>query len=50
MQHLKDGTKIEMAYFFNNLTGEENARLQKWMNDFEIKVLTDENFRKQIVF
>jgi D-alanyl-D-alanine carboxypeptidase len=47
---LKDGTKIEMAYFFNDLTGEENARLQKWMNDFEIKVLTDENFRKQIVF
>ncbi|HEX7458426.1 MAG TPA: serine hydrolase [Ginsengibacter sp.] len=47
---LKNGTKIEMAYFFNDLTGEENARLQKWMNDFEIKVLTDENFRKQIVF
>ena len=47
---LKDGTKIEMAYFFNDLTGEENARLQKWMNDFEIKVLTDDNFRKQIVF
>lgn len=47
---LKDGTKIEMAYFFNDLTGEENTRLQKWMNDFEIKVLTDENFRKQIIF
>ncbi len=47
---LKNGTEIEMAYFFNNLTGEENARLQKWMNDFEIKVLTDDNFRKQIVF
>jgi D-alanyl-D-alanine carboxypeptidase len=26
---LKDGTKIEMAYFFNDLAGEENARLQK---------------------
>ncbi|HEY5407804.1 MAG TPA: serine hydrolase [Ginsengibacter sp.] len=47
---LKNGTKIELAYFFNDLTGEENARLQKWMNDFEIKVLTDDNFRKQIVF
>jgi D-alanyl-D-alanine carboxypeptidase len=47
---LKDGTKIEMAYFFNDLTGEENSRLQKWMNDFEIKVLRDENFRTQIVF
>jgi Beta-lactamase enzyme family len=47
---LKNGTKIEMAYFFNDLTGEENTRLQKWMNDFEIKVLSDENFRKQIIF
>ena len=47
---LKNGTKIEMAYFFNDLTGEENVRLQKWMNDFEIKVLTDESFRKQMVF
>ena len=46
---LTDGTKIEMAYFFNNLTGEENHRLQRWMNDFEIQVLTDENFRKRIV-
>lgn len=47
---LKNGTKIEMAYFFNDLTGEENASLQSWMNDFELKVLTDENFRKKIVF
>ncbi|MEO8765853.1 MAG: serine hydrolase, partial [Ginsengibacter sp.] len=47
---LKDGTKIEMAYFFNDLTGEENRRLQSWMNDFEIKVLQDGNFRRQLVF
>ncbi len=47
---LKNGTKIEMAYFFNDLTGEENLRLQKWMNAFEIKVLTDENFRREMVF
>jgi len=47
---LKDGTKIEMAYFFNNLTGEENMQLQMWMNNFEIRVLTDEKFRKQMVF
>ena len=47
---LKNGTRVEMAYFFNDLTGEENLRLQKWMNDFEIKVLTDDNFRKEMVF
>ena len=46
---LKNGTKIEMAYFFNDLTSEENQRLQSWMNDFEIQVLTNENFRKRIV-
>ena len=47
---LKNGTRIEMAYFFNDLTGEENIRLQKWMNDFEIKVLTDEKFRNEMIF
>jgi D-alanyl-D-alanine carboxypeptidase len=46
---LKNGTKIEMAYFFNDLTGEENHRLQSWMNDFEIQVLSNEDFRKKIV-
>ncbi len=45
---LKDETKIELAYFFNNLSGEENSRLQKWMNDFELKILSDESFRKRI--
>ena len=30
---LKDGTKIEMAYFFNDLNGAENYKLQGWMND-----------------
>jgi D-alanyl-D-alanine carboxypeptidase len=47
---LKNGTKIEMAYFFNDLTGEENNRLQSWMNDFEIQVLSNENFRKRVAF
>ncbi len=45
---LKDRTKIELAYFFNDLTGKENYKLQSWMNDFESKVLRDENFRKKL--
>lgn len=45
---LKDGTKIELAYFFNNLSQEENEHLQNWMNTFELKILTDENFRKKV--
>ena len=47
---LKNGTTIEMAYFFNDLTGEENHRLQSWMNDFEIQVLSNEDFRKRVAF
>ncbi|MBA2249725.1 MAG: serine hydrolase [Chitinophagaceae bacterium] len=46
---LKDGTKIELAYFFNNLSNPENSMLQQWMNAFEIKVLNDESFRKKII-
>jgi D-alanyl-D-alanine carboxypeptidase len=44
----KDGTRIEMAYFFNNLTAVENARLQGWMNAFELKVLSDPTFRIKV--
>lgn len=45
---LKNGTKIEFAYFFNKLTQEQNTQLQGWMNDFELKILTDERFRKKL--
>jgi len=45
---LKDGTKIELAYFFNDLTGKENYKLQSWMNDFDSKILKDEKFRQKL--
>lgn len=45
---LMDGTRIEMAYFFNDLTNVENIQLQKWMNNFELEVLTNPLFRKNI--
>ncbi len=41
----KEGTKIELAYFFNDLLPEENTKLQAWMNDFDLKILTDPSFR-----
>ena len=44
----KKGERIEMAYFFNDLTEKENTRLQGWMNDFELAALKDEDFRKKI--
>lgn len=46
---LKDGTKIEIAYFFNDLNGRENLKLQSWSHDFDSKVLRDENFRKKLI-
>ncbi len=44
----KKGIKVEMAYFFNNLTEAENVRLQGWMNAFEISTLTNKNFRSKL--
>ncbi len=40
--------KIELAYFFNNLTEKENSKLQKWMNAFELSVLSQPAFRERI--
>lgn len=45
---LKDGTKIEMAYFFNDLSPQENSKLQSWMSEFELSVLMDDNFRNRL--
>ncbi len=42
---LKDGLKIEAAYFFNNLTIQENSQLQSWLNDFRIALTQNEAFR-----
>jgi D-alanyl-D-alanine carboxypeptidase len=44
----KKGVRLEMAYFFNNLTINENDQLQGWMNSFELNVLSKEEFRKKI--
>ncbi|MEO5942263.1 MAG: serine hydrolase [Ferruginibacter sp.] len=43
-----DDTKIEMAYFFNNLSPAENTRLQRWMNDFELELLRNYSFRQKV--
>ena len=45
---LKDGTRFAMTYFFDGLTLPENLKLQGWMNDFELKVLTSQDFRNQL--
>lgn len=45
---LKNGDKVELAYFFNDLTMMENMQLQMSMNDFELKVLSDHAFTEQL--
>ena len=44
----KKNTRIEMAYFFNNLTTKENSMLQGWMNSFELNILSNSAFRKKV--
>ena len=49
MRRSKTETKIEMAYFFNDLASEENHRLQGWMNDFEIQVAQMKILERKII-
>ncbi|MBC7867277.1 MAG: serine hydrolase [Gloeobacteraceae cyanobacterium ES-bin-316] len=44
----KEGQRIELAYFFNDLSPTENGQLLKWMNSFELKILQDPAFRKKL--
>lgn len=44
----KKGNKTEMAYFLNDLTIPEITKLQMSMNKFELKILTNKEFRQKI--
>ena len=44
----KKGNQTEMAYFFNELSVLEMTKLQMSMNEFELKILTNEDFLKKI--
>lgn len=44
----KKGNTTELAYFLNDLEFLENTRLQLSMNEFELKILTNKNFRDKI--
>lgn len=45
---LKNGDKISLAFFFNDLEPGEGQKLQNWMNDFELEVLSNEDFVNKI--
>ena len=42
------GNTTELAYFLNDLEFLENTRLQGSMNEFELKILTNKEFRDKI--
>lgn len=44
----KKGNKTELAYFLNNLSTLEMTRLQISMNEFELKILKNKEFRNKI--
>lgn len=45
---LTDGTRIEIAIFFNNITYREVNKLSAQLNDFELRILTEPNFINEI--
>ncbi len=46
----KDGTTIEIAYFFDNLSLQEQMKLQKSLNSFELALLTNKDgIRDEII-
>lgn len=44
----KEGNKTELAYFLNDLSIWEMLKLEMSMNEFELKILTDKEFRTKI--
>lgn len=45
---LKNGEQIELAYFLDGLTPQEEQKLQSWMNTFELRILTDPKFVDEV--
>lgn len=43
-----EGNRTELAYFFNDLKPLQNMSLQGMMNDFEVEVLRNPDFRNQL--
>jgi D-alanyl-D-alanine carboxypeptidase len=39
---------MEVAYFFNDLTADQNLQLQKWLNDFNIALTQSRAFQDNV--
>ena len=46
----KNGDKIELAVFFNNLDSQQQQQLQRWLDPFEAQVIFDKAYRKKLQF
>jgi len=47
---LKNGTRMELAIFFNNLTPDEEQKLESWLDPFEAQLFVDPAFRSKVRF
>lgn len=47
---MKDGTRMELAVFFNNLTPAEEKQLEQWLDPFEAQLFFDPVFRSKVKF
>ena len=46
----KNGTRMEMAIFFNNLLPSEEKKLESWLDPFEAQIIFDAAFRNKVKF
>lgn len=46
----KDGTKMELSIFLNNLTEQQQQQLEKWLDPFEAQVIFSKKFREKLIF
>jgi D-alanyl-D-alanine carboxypeptidase len=47
---MKDGTRMESAIFFNDLSPAEEKKLEGWLDPFESQVIFDPVFRSKVKF
>jgi D-alanyl-D-alanine carboxypeptidase len=47
---MNDGTRMESAIFFNELTPAEEKQLEKWLDPFEAQLFFDPAFRNKVKF
>ncbi|MEP7254782.1 MAG: serine hydrolase [Ferruginibacter sp.] len=47
---MKNDTRMEIAIFFNDLTPEEEQKLEGWLDPFEAQIIFDASFRDRVKF